>query len=113
VSRSGVRTVNLDLRRALYAAGMRRFGLTPPYTLYGYRVTRAYPNMPWGRSTHAMGYLTHAVSLIVVGWRRGRPVGSLARWRCGATTASFQLESEPSGIVCPLCTIDRTTTRRP
>lgn len=106
-------SANLDLRRALHAAGRRRFGLTAPYTLYGYRVTEAQPNMPWGRSTHARGYLSHAVSMIVIGWRRGRPVGSLVRWRCGGTTACFDLEPEPSGVVCPLCTIDRTTTRRP
>jgi len=114
MTRPGARgTWNRDLHFALHAAGRRRHGLTPPYRSRGYLVLAADHRAPWGRSTHASGYLSHAVSLVVVAWRGGRVAGGLARWRCGAATRHFRLEMEPSGPICPLCTIDRTTTRRP
>lgn len=100
-------TWNRELHWAFSAAGRRRWAVPTPFTMYGYRITESIPKLPWGRSTHAAGYLSHGVRVVYLGWRRGRFVGAQARWRCGAETRWFRLEAEPSGPHCPLCLIDR------
>jgi len=105
-------TWNRELWCAFAYAGSRRFGLIPPYHSRGFLVTAAEPNMPWGRSTHVSGYLSHAVGMLTLAWRGGRYAGAAARWRCGAQTVHFRLEAEPSGPLCPLCMIERPAGRR-
>lgn len=83
--------------------------IEPPFERHGVLVTYAVPRLPWGRSTHAGAYLTHAVAGIFVAWRGGRPVGWQARWKCSPGTAHFRLLEEPNSPICALCTLDRTT----
>lgn len=100
-------TWDRQLWRAVAYAGSRRFGRTPPYVSQGLLILRAEPRMPWGRSTHASGYLSHGVGLLTTAWCGGRFRGAAVRWRCGAQTLHFRLEAEPSGPVCPLCLVER------
>lgn len=102
-------TWNREVWWALNAADRRKGPrrLMPPYrwgTLY---VTEAAPRRPYGRSTHASAYLTHLVVAVYIAWRRGKPVGVLARWRCGAGTPHFRLVDEPDSVVCPACMLER------
>lgn len=97
-----------ELWRAFAFAGSRRWGLLPPYHAQGYLILQAEPRMPWGRSTHSSGYLSHAVGMLTTAWRGGVYAGAAMRWRCGAQTFHFRLEAEPSGPLCPLCLIPRT-----
>lgn len=92
--------------RATFSAH-RRWKVWPPYTMHGVRVTEARTHRPWGRSAHRHGYLSHAAARVVLAWRGGQYVGAAVKWRCGAETRWFFLEEEPSGPICPLCTIQR------
>lgn len=98
-------------RRALVAANRRRTRYAPrrsfPYRYGDIVVTHARPAHPFGRSTHARGYLTHIVDSLFIAWRRGRFVEAGARWRCGAMGHYFAMMDEPTSPVCPACTIER------
>lgn len=102
-----------DWPRELYWAfnpglGRLRPGSTrPPYTSYGYTIRSGVARQPWGRSTHARGYLSHVVRQVMIAWRSGQFRGAVAQWRCGSSTRFFELEAEPSGPICPLCTLER------
>lgn len=93
-----------------FAAADRRKGprrLVPPYRYRSVLVTEAAPRLPFGRSVHASGYLTHLVAAVYLAWRHGRVVAMHARWRCGSGTLHFRLLDEPDSTVCPACTIER------
>ncbi len=70
-------------------------------------MTEAVPRLPYGRSTHRTGYLTHLVGSVYVAWRQGVFQAMYVRWRCGGYTLRFRLTAEPDSTVCPACTIDR------
>lgn len=93
------------LHSARFTRGRRQW--LPPYRYGPMRVTAAVVRHPYGRSTHASGYLTHLVGAVHIAWLRGRPVGWMAFWRCGARTGRFELCDEPNSPVCPACTIER------
>jgi len=78
-----------------------------PLRYCGYVVTVAGDTLPWGRSRHSAGYLTHAVDELVMVWRSGRLVTAKVRWRCAASTYTFRLLDEPDSPICPLCTVER------
>jgi hypothetical protein len=98
-------------RRALVAANRRRNRYAPrtsfPFRYGDVVVTRAAAHHPFGRSTHARGYLTHIVDSLFIAWRRGQPIEAGARWRCGAMGHYFTMMDEPTSPVCPACTIER------
>lgn len=58
---------------------------------------------PYGRSTHGGSELTHVVDGVFIAWRRGRMIGSIARWRCRNRTEQFALLAEPVGDMCMAC----------
>lgn len=118
VTRSGApgSALPLPARRAVTTAAERgRWGLrwhrfdrdVFPVRANGYTVTLGAASQPWGRSTHASGYLSHAVDEMYLVWRRGALLGGAVRWRCGARSWTFRLLEEPDSIVCPLCTVQR------
>ena len=55
--------------------------LAPPFTYHGRRVLKATAHLPYGRSTHARAYLSHAVEGIYTAWLHGDLVAIVARWR--------------------------------
>jgi hypothetical protein len=105
-------TWNREIHYALTGASWRRVRSWDPVRTFPFRsgayvVTKATPGLPWGRSLHASGYLTHVVDEILIAWRAGRPVGWKVRWRCGSGTSWFRLLDEPDSTVCPVCLIER------
>lgn len=98
---------DLDTTRALVAAsrGHAKYKATrgPVIDWCGRTVYKAEPRQPYGRSTHAKGYLTHLNAHLYIAWRQGKPVGQLMRWRCGGSTQHFVLLAEPTSPLCPVC----------
>lgn len=88
-------------------AGRHRWRIVAPVQVRGFCITVADVHLPYGRSTHGAGYLTHVVSGVLLVWRRGRLEGAQARWRCGTNTTRFRLLEEPDSVVCPACTLER------
>jgi hypothetical protein len=93
--------------------GRNRWRLAPPFTMHGLRVTAGQPRKPYGRSTGKNSYLSHLPTTVLFAWRDGQLVGHMVAWRCGARTAYFRLIDEPDSPICPVCLIDRSSTRRP
>lgn len=104
--RSGLWSRDRATYRALNAMSRRR-GPTPPYTYAGRRVTRGSTRLPYGRSSHARGFLTHVVEGVYMAWMAGELAGTMVRWRCGPMTDRFRLLDEPSSPLCPVCMITR------
>lgn len=97
---------DIDTTRALNAASRHRPKATGDgrvVLLYGRSVHHATPNRPYGRSTHARGYLTHIATRMYVAWMTGRHVGHMVWWRCGGSTQHFVLLAEPNSPLCPVC----------
>lgn len=96
-----------DTTRALHAAsrGHAKHKAThgPVIDWCGRTVYKAQPRQPYGRSTHARGYLTHLTTHLYIAWRHGALVGQLVRWRCGGSTEHFVLLAEPNSPLCPVC----------
>jgi hypothetical protein len=84
-----------------------RRGVPLPYSYQGMRVLRADPRHPYGRSTGKNAFLTHIPVGIAIAWRRGRVVGHMVQWRCGARTVYFRLMDEPESPFCPVCLMNR------
>lgn len=104
--RSGLWTRDRTTFQALNAISRRR-GPKPPYTYAGRCVVRGAARLPYGRSTHARGFLTHVVEGVYTAWMSGRLVGMMVRWRCGPMTDRFRLMDEPNSPLCPVCVITR------
>lgn len=92
--------------------GRHRWRLAPPfrYNHGGWdglnrnlMVTAGTPRLPYGRSTHARGYMTHLPHTILFAWHEGLMVGRMMAWHCGARTAYFTLADEPTSPLCPMC----------
>lgn len=103
---------NRALHCALTGASWKRVrswepARTFPYLAYGYTVTKAAGHLPYGRSLHSSGYLTHLVDEVLIAWQRGVARGWSVRWRCGSGTRHFRLMDEPDSVVCPACMIER------
>lgn len=102
-------SADLEVHRALNGATYRRVlarhGFGSPFRRGDVTVIPGLVRHPFGRSTHARGYLTHVVRDVHLAWRRGRLVGVKARWRCGGGSMHFQLGDEPTSPICPVCTI--------
>ncbi len=105
------RTVDYDVRHALRAADRRKGprNHTPPYKYGPIYVTLGNSHRPYGRGTSDRAYLTHIIGAIYIAWRDGVIAEMCARWRCGGQSFAFRLIDEPDSIVCPACTIERTT----
>jgi hypothetical protein len=100
--------LDIETRRALNAAAgghhtHKRTTPGPVIRWEGRIVHLARAKQPYGRSTHARGYLTHVCGPLYLAWRRGRHVGAMVRWRCGGTTNHFVLLAEPNSPLCPIC----------
>lgn len=110
-------TWNRTMHVALTGAGWRRVrswdpARVFPYRSGGYVVTRATGHLPWGRSLHSSGYLSHLVDEVLIAWRDGRFRGASVRWRCGSGTRHFRLMGEADSTICPACTIERVPRER-
>lgn len=102
--------VDQELHRALWAAWRTRrrgYWLAGAYRHEVATIVVGRPRRGWGHSTHRTAYLSHIPVEVFVAWRRGRVVGSMVVWRCGASTAVFRLVDEPVGQRCPVCLIER------
>jgi hypothetical protein len=81
---------------------------TFPARIGPYLVTLGHIELPWGRSTHGTGYLTHVPDEALLIWRRGVLLDTRLRWRCGGHSWKPRLLDEPDSPICPLCVLDRT-----
>lgn len=87
--------------------GRNRWRPAAPFTTRGYRVTEALFDFPYGRSVGRNAYLTHMPRAIFLAWRHGELRGHMVAWWCGARTAYFRLDAEPSSPLCPACVMYR------
>lgn len=92
------------------AAGRHRFRTKPPFHYdhgaFGGRrllVTAGTPRLPYGRSTAGKAYLTHFPHTILFAWHKGALVGRMISWHCGARTAYFRMNDEPTSPLCVPC----------
>lgn len=106
------RDVWFAVRRARVgtATGRNRWRPAPPFIYQGddgrrLRVTDGDPQLPYGRSTDELGWLTHIPRTILFVWHEGALVGRSAAWWCGARTAYFRLMPEPDSETCVMCTV--------
>jgi hypothetical protein len=106
-----------DIYVALHAAhagpanGRQQRRNRPPFRYGRLLVTAGRPRLPYGRSTHGRGHLTHIPTGLLFAWRRGRLAGHMVAWECGSRTAYFRLMDEPDSMLCPVCvmTVGRRT----
>lgn len=102
-------TWDREIYRALHAArvgkpnGRHRWKLDTPFHYSGILVTKAEPRLPWGRSTHGRGHLSHMIAAVLMAWQDGKLIGHMTAWHCGARTAYFRLIDEPDSPICPAC----------
>lgn len=92
--------------------GRARFNLVAPIRRQAwdnryYFVTVAKFNKPYARSTHSGGYLTHTVKGVLLVWRNGRLIGSLALYKCNIKSQTFELVDDPGKFPCEICTLER------
>ena len=83
--------------------GRHRWRLVPPFTYGALRVIAGVPRLPYGRSTHGRGHLSHLPHTVLFAWRSGSLAGRMIAWHCGARTAYFRLMDEPDSPLCPMC----------
>jgi hypothetical protein len=75
-----------------------------------FRVVAAAAKPPYGRGAgkpHTDRTVSHVADLCLFAWERGRLVGTMAVWLCGAHTAEFALETEILSRPCGLCFLRR------
>lgn len=70
---------------------------------HGCSVYAARPNRPYSVGTKGTARWSHFPKVVYMAWRNGRMVGQLIRWRCGATSMTFQLTDKPDRPICRLC----------
>jgi hypothetical protein len=110
-----VKMRDIEARRALnrfslpnqHRTGRSARNLVAPGYSFGYYVGVAETDLPYGRSTHRSGYLSHLVRGILLVWKKGKLLESQARWYCGGRSESFTLLQEPNSPICPACKIER------
>jgi hypothetical protein len=88
----------------------RRKGYRPEpgqaWQVAGRTVTVAAPKLPYGR---AVGKditdrtVTHHTDLLLMAWRDGVLLGSMALWLCGATTTEPRFEETVESRLCQIC----------
>lgn len=86
--------------------GRHRWRHDPPFRYRGsldLLVTAGIPNRPYGRSTAGKAYLTHLPHTVLFAWHRGHLVGRMVAWWCGARTAYFTMQDEPTSPLCVPC----------
>lgn len=83
--------------------GKNRWRIKPPFRYGSLLVVAGEPRMPYGRSTHTRGHLTHMPHTVLFAWRGGVLRGRMIAWHCGARTAYFRLVDEPDSPICPAC----------
>lgn len=103
-------TWDYEITRALHYAVRAHRRWPAPLTYGRYTLTVGTPRLPYGRSVHALGHLTHIPRALLFAWRGGRLAGRMVVWECGSTTAYFRMQDEPDSQLCPVCVM--TLTRR-
>lgn len=93
----------LNAARTGTGTGRHRWRTRPPFKYGKYLVTKGEPNLPWGRSLHSRGHLSHMVLAVLFAWEGGEIAGRVAVWHCGARTAYFEFIEEPNSTICPAC----------
>lgn len=87
--------------------GRHRWRFDPPFRFKGDGRTLAVmagtPKLPYGRSTHGRGHLTHMPHTMLFAWDGPELVGWMVAWHCGARTAYFRTMDEPDSPLCPMC----------
>lgn len=91
------------------SAGRNKWRLPAPFKYNDFVVYPATPRLPYGRSTHARSYLTHASRAVLLAWHRGALVGHVMAWWCGSRTSLFRLLDEPDSPICQMCILKART----
>jgi hypothetical protein len=105
---------NDTYRMLSYVANRRKgWSLQPGQWYYrwpGKAVAAALPNLPYGRASakpHTDRTVAHISHLVLLGWRGGQLLGTMAVWLCGSTTTQFVLEQDLQSRPCPMCFLRR------